>query len=170
MVMAKRKRKDENLAKILTFFIRFNLFAIPLYVVMLTGFSLPALMHLTQGLALAVLHVIGVPVSESGQFLVVPVSGGSFAATVSWDSTGWKSILALLALILASDFALEKKLKGLLLLPVIYALNVLRIVFIFYAVHSWGVEYFAVLHETLWSLGMIIAVLALWILWVRRVT
>ena len=168
--MAKRRKPHEQpVQKALRFLVRFNLFAIPLYAIMLSGAALPALMHLTQALAFGGLHVIGVPASVSGGFIAVPVSGGNFAATVSSDSTGWKSMLALLALIFATDFALDKKLKGLLLLLVIYALNVTRIIFIFYAVHAWGIEYFAALHETLWSLGMILAVLALWYFWIKRV-
>ena len=166
--MRKRKQPKNKANRTLWFFIRFNLFALPLYAIMLSGTSVPVFQHLTRALAFMGLQIIGVPASESGGFIVVPVSAGNFAATVSWDSTGWKSMLALLALIFATDFSMGKKLKGLLLLPVIYALNVTRIIFIFYAVHAWGTGYFAALHETLWSLGMIIAVLALWYFWIKR--
>ena len=126
-----RTQKQKRM-KLLRFLAKFNLFAVPLYLIILTGFTWQPFMQLTQVVSFTALRFIGVDASISNGFIVVPVTNGNFAATVSWDSTGWKSILALFALIFATEFPLKKKLKGLLLLPVIYAVNILRIVFMFF--------------------------------------
>lgn len=163
-----RSQKQQRM-KLLRFLVRFNLFAVPLYLIILTGFTWPPLMELTQAISFAMLRFIGVDASISNGFIVVPVTNGNFAATVSWDSTGWKSILALFALIFATEFSLKKKLKGLLLLPAIYMINIFRIVFMFFFVSKYDVSYFDFLHATLWSWGLIAAMLVLWIAWMRYV-
>ncbi len=155
--------------KLLTFLIRFNLFAIPLYLIILTGFAWQPLMQFTQDAAFYILRILGADASMSNGFIVVPVSNGNFAATVSWDSTGWKSMLAFFALVFATEFPLRKKLIGLLFIPVIYGINILRIVFVFFFVSKYDVSYYNLLHETLWSWGLIASVLLLWLVWMRYV-
>src|SRR3989344_2893857 len=115
---ARKSVQKQKRMKLLRFLVKFNLFAVPLYLIIFTGFTWQPLMQLTQAVSFTTLRFIGVDASISNDFIVVPVTNGNFAATVSWDSTGWKSILALFALIFATEFSLKKKLKGLLLLPV----------------------------------------------------
>ena len=159
----------EKLAKITRFLIKFNLFSIPLYLIILTGATWPFLMHLTEGISFSLLRFIGVDATMSNGFVVVPVINGNFAATVSWDSTGWKSILAFFALVFATDAAIRKKLIGLLFIPVIYFVNILRIVFMFFFVNRYDVVYYNLLHATLWSWGLIITIFVLWITWMKYV-
>ncbi len=166
----KAKQKGvEKLAKITRFLIKFNLFSIPLYLIILTGATWPFLMHLTEGISFSLLQFIGVDASVSGDFIVVPVINGNFAASVSWDSTGWKSMLAFFALLFATDAAIRKKLIGLLFIPVIYFVNILRIVFMFFFVSRYDVAYYNLLHATLWSWGLIITIFVLWVAWMKYV-
>jgi exosortase/archaeosortase family protein len=166
---SKVSKKYQKLLKITKFLIKFNLFSIPLYLIILTGATWPALMRVTEGISFSLLRFIGVDASVSGGFIVVPVINGNFAATVSWDSTGWKSILAFFALVFATEFPLRKKLIGMLFIPVIYFVNILRIVFMFFFVSRYDVAYYNLLHATLWSWGLIITIFVLWAAWMKYV-
>ena len=76
-------------------------------------------------------------------------------------------VSALFALIIATPFAMKKKLWGLLLIPVVYLINILRIVFMYWFVRSYGLEHYNLVHGTLWSYGLIGVILILWLLWIR---
>ncbi len=166
-VRAKRKKTENEIIKLLRFLIKFNLFAIPLYAIIISGFTWPSLMQLTNDISLFALRLADVDASMINGFIVIPVENGNFAATVSWDSTGWKSMLAFFALIFATEFPLRKKMIGLLFIPLIYLVNVLRIVFVLFFVNKYGVLYYDFLHATLWSWGLIAAVLVLWFIWMK---
>ena len=163
------KYRNKKLYKITRFLLKFNLFSIPLYLIILTGATWPFLMHLTEGISFSLLRFVGVDATMSNGFVVVPVVNGNFAATVSWDSTGWKSILAFFALVFATEFSLRKKLIGLSFIPVIYFVNILRIVFMFFFVSRYDVAYYNLLHATLWSWGLIATILLLWVVWMKYV-
>jgi exosortase/archaeosortase family protein len=167
----KRKNRESKRTKesrrVLIFLAKFNIFAIPLYAILLSGFQLVQLMQLTTHLAFAFLRLTGINAELHGDIISVPVSNGNFGAYVSWDSTGWKSMLALLALIFATDFPSRKKLVGLMLLPAVYLINILRIWFMFFIV-TVNVAYFEFAHLTVWSWGLIFSILALWVLWMKK--
>lgn len=162
-----RLMKKITSSALLMFLIRFNIFAVPLYVILLSGAKFEPLMQLTTQLAFAALRLTGMNAHISGSIISVPATGGAFGAYVSWDSTGWKSMLALAALIFATTFSLRKKLFGLLLLPVVYFVNILRIWFMFF-VATVNAAYFDIAHLTVWSWGLIFTILALWIIWMRK--
>jgi exosortase/archaeosortase family protein len=90
-------------------------------------------------------------------------------AEMTFDCTGWKSMYALFALVIATPgAALNKKLKFLLVgLPTIFAVNLLRIATTIAFVVSFGIAYLDVVHSILWQEGLIIAVVAVWYLWLR---
>lgn len=160
--------KKISSSSLLMFLIRFNIFAIPLYFILLTGMMSEPLMQLTTQLAFVLLRATGISASLNDNIISVSVSNGSFGAYVSWDSTGWKSMLALAALIFATSFSLRKKLFGLLLLPVVYCINILRIWFMFFIV-TIDASYFELAHLTIWSWGLIFTILLLWIVWMKFV-
>ena len=149
------------------FLVRFNLFSIPLYAVILAGFQSGFLMDITSNIVVALLSSTGIETTMHGNIIAVPVKDGNFGAFVSWDSTGWKSMLAMFALIFATAFPLRKKLMGLALIPVVYAVNILRIWFMFF-ISTVDTNYFALAHLTIWSWGLIFTVLALWVLWMKK--
>ena len=78
-------------------------------------------------------------------------------------------MLAFIALVFATEFPLRKKMKGLLIVPVVYLVNVLRIVFMFFFVSRYDIAYYSFLHATLWSWGLIAAILLLWLVWIKYV-
>lgn len=150
------------------FLARLLLFSLPMLLLVATGYEFAPLMDATHFLALALLQATNVPVVSEGALITVPVESGTWAAYVSWDSSGWKSLLLFFALVAATDAPLRRKLEGLMLLPIIYAANVVRVWFMFFFVHNYGLDYYDLLHGTLWSWGMIVAVLALWLFWQRN--
>jgi len=160
-------KKNETLFRMLTFVIKLNLFAIPLYLIILSGFQWILLMEVTRDLTLGLLDATGIAATTRGSLIIVPVENGEFGGVIDWDCTGWKSMLALFALIFATSFPMRKKLIGLTLLPVIYLINIIRIWFMFYSVSVYDLTYYKILHATVWSWGLITAVLVLWLLWMK---
>ncbi len=172
----KRKRRNfaykarqaiRNPKRLLMFLLRLNLFAIPLYAILISGVTFEPLMAATTHAAFSLLRLSGVDATLNGDIISVPVNDGSFGGYVSWDSAGWKSMLAFFALVFATDFGLRKKMLGLLLVPAIFLLNVLRVWFMFY-IATINVAYFELAHITVWSWGLILAVLALWAVWMKK--
>lgn len=165
--MESPNRLNKRLIRALVFLFRFNLFAIPLYLMLLSGFQLALLKDITSYTAYGMLKITGIEAEISGSVITVPAEGGFFLASVDWDCTGWKSMLALFALIFATDFPLRRKMAGLVLIPAVYIINLIRIWFMFFFVSNFGVAYYSFVHATIWSLGLMAAVLGLWVLWLK---
>lgn len=153
---------------LLLFLARLSLASLPLWLIILTGYQSRLLMDATTQLALALLGATGMQPSLLGDTISIPVEGGTWGAYVSWDSTGWKSVLAFVALVAATDAVREKKLRALLLVPLIYLATIVRIWFMFFAVRTFGVSSFPALHLIVWSWGLIAFVLMLWVFWMKR--
>ncbi len=152
----------------LKFMVKFLLFAIPLYIILILNLRLEWLETFTADVSYGILQLLGIAVQRAGNLIVIPVAGGSWGAFINWDCTGWKSFLALFALVMATDFPLKNKLKGLcVLLPSLFAINIARIVFMFLYVNSFGLEFFDVIHASIWSWGLIAAILVFWIAWMK---
>ncbi|MBI2076241.1 MAG: archaeosortase/exosortase family protein [Candidatus Aenigmarchaeota archaeon] len=161
------RQQKRAIRKTLVFLVKFNLLSIPLYAIILTGFQSGFLMDATSNMVVAFLRATGMETAMHGNIITVPVKDGSFGAFVSWDSTGWKSMLAMFALVFATEFPLRKKMFGLVLIPLVYAVNILRIWFMFF-ISTVDTNYFALAHLTVWSWGLIFAVLGLWIIWMKK--
>lgn len=150
------------------FIAKFNLFAVPLYFLLLTGWQSGLLIDATRNIVFSLLAATGFNPAAYGNVISVAVKNGSWGALINWDCVGWKSILALFALIFATELPLRTKVKGFLLLaPVIYLINIARIWFIFWYVVTYDIASFAVVHAVVWSWGLITAVAVLWLAWFR---
>ncbi|MBI4019544.1 MAG: archaeosortase/exosortase family protein [Candidatus Aenigmarchaeota archaeon] len=147
------------------FIVKLNIFALPFYIIELAGVQFTWFIELTERISFLLMQLTGLPVIIENGLIAIPVNGGTWAAYVSWDSSGWKSLLIFFALVMATDVALNKRLAGLLLLPVLYVLNILRIWFMFFFVWVFGLEHYTLVHGTLWSWGSIASLLVLWFLW-----
>lgn len=161
--------RNEKLVRILWFLIKFNIFAIPLYIIMFTGFTIYGLQEFLANIVTILLNSTGIPASLSGINIIIPVVGGFFSAEITWDCVGWKSLLTFLALVFATDFSIRKKLLAMLLLPLIFIINIIRLWFMFFYVYNYGVENYPIIHATIWSWGLIAVILILWILWLKFV-
>jgi exosortase/archaeosortase family protein len=163
---AKKYRKQ---IKLLNFLIRLNIFAIPLYVILILDLSLPQLQHAVADITFYLLSAAGFDPAISGLLISIPITNGSWAAFISWDCTAWKSMLAFLALVMATDYKSKSKWKGLaIFIPAIFVVNILRIFFMFYFVKTYDLAYYAFVHAVVWSWGMIFVILAFWLIWLKK--
>ncbi len=161
-----RKEKEY---RILRFLIRFNLFAIPLYALLLLDWQSGLLQSITADITYNLLQATGIAAERTGNFIAIQLQNGSWGAFINWDCTGWKSFLALFALIMATDFPARAKAKGLvILLPALFAVNIARIVFMFHFARGFDLAYFELAHATIWSWGLIAAILVFWVIWIKQ--
>ncbi|MDY6773832.1 MAG: archaeosortase/exosortase family protein [Candidatus Nanohaloarchaea archaeon] len=155
--------RQERLFRIFSFLMKFLLLAAPFYLVLGSGWEAEGLRGFIAGISASILQLLGIKATSSGTFVEV----GNLLLDVTRDSTGWKSVAVLAALVFASPLEVGEKLKGVLVgVPLILAVNVLRIVSMVYAVTVWGVEY-EFLHLFLWRWGLTGAVILLWASWIH---
>ncbi len=161
--------REEKHYRILKFLIKFNLFALPLYVLLVLDWQSGWLQTFTADITYNLLQATGIAAERTGNFIAIQLQNGTWGAFINWDCTGWKSFLALFALVMATDFPLKKKAKGLaVLLPALFAVNILRIVFMFHFARGFDLAYFELVHATIWSWGLIAAILVFWVAWMRH--
>lgn len=164
----KRAAKLNARKDLFLFIVRFNLYAIPLYMILLTGFHIPAFENAIAGAVSEMLKASDIPATLNENEIRVPMEDRFFNGIIDWDCTGWKSMLAFAALVLATDSSRRKKMKGMLLIPLIVVINLIRVWFMFYYVSTWGLAGFDFVHFWIWSAGMIATVLVLWIVWMKK--
>lgn len=173
--MAKRIQKKERLREkklktILWFLIKFNLLAIPLYIILFLNISFESLQILIAYITNETLKLFGYLTTQDGYFITTLIGNKYQLIEISWDSTGWKSLYALTALTLATPVVLKKKLKFLLIgLPALFLINYIRIVSTLLVAFTYGFQYFDIVHLILWREGLIIAVVVLWYLWIWKI-
>ena len=161
---------QKKLKLILWFLLRFNLLAIPLYLAIYSNFSFQPLQTLFAQMTADILKAQDYVVQQNNQILTIPAGNTIYSIDVSWDSTGWKSLYALAALVLAVPAStINNKLRFLAIgLPTIFILNLLRIVTTISIALNFGFQYFDIVHTVLWREGLIIAVVVLWYVWLKR--
>jgi len=166
-VQRKKKLKWKQLGM---FLLKSNLLAIPMYAVIFLDLSWTPLQNFLAYVTFLILKSMNYTVAVDGYSIFTAVRGELYRIDVSWDSTGWKSLYALAALTLAVSYPLKNKLKFLAMaLPVIFVINIIRIVSTFAYSMSFGFQNFDVIHTILWREGLIFVVLGIWIVWLIRV-
>ncbi|MAH42901.1 hypothetical protein CL614_04225 [archaeon] len=167
----KANARDKKRQKyVLKFLMKFLILAIPLYAIMIFGLSIPALQANVAVFITWFLNLTGVPATVSGIMITLP----EFAGYIAWDCIGWKSIIAFIGLISAThiyngkQFWGKKRYLGFALIPVIFVVNLVRIWFMFF-IASIDVDLYFLLHDIVWSWGLILLVLILWVLWFKRI-
>ena len=149
------------------FFTRLMILAAPLYLVLVFVDLLPLQLLVAQH-SFAIMQGLGwTPVMEGAQMAV-----GEFQFFVSRDSTGWKSMMFLGALIFAVPGILwKKRFIGLLGIGIVYVGNLTRVVGIVAVEQAYGLEAALFTHDVLWQFGLTGLVLTVWLTWwwwVRR--
>jgi len=171
--MKKRKKLKINkkLIIILSFLIKFNLFAIPLYIILYFDLYFLPMQEFLAYISYKTLSFLGYEVSLSGVVIRIVRNLELLNIEISWDSTGWKSMYTLAALVLATSGPnLCKKGKFLLFgITFLFFLNFLRIITTISIAVNFGFNYFEIVHMLLWREGLIFAVVAIWYFWLRQV-
>ncbi len=144
------------------FLVVFTVLAVPFYAVLHSGWDGSPLRELHAAVSTYVLSVLGLEVSSTGSFIV----GSELVLDVTRDSTGWKSVLAFTALVIAAGRPVQKTVYGIVVgIGVLFVANVVRITSMFYAVTVYNIGY-ELLHTVLWRWGLTAVVLVTWIGWI----
>jgi exosortase/archaeosortase family protein len=170
MRMRKFSEKQLRLLDVAEFLLVFNLLAIPMYAILLTDASFPPLQEFLASAVTYALNNQGISAVASGTFIsIVDAQNAIRSVQVSFDSTGWKSLYALAALVIATPIPnFRNKLKFLAFgLPGIFTLNFLRIWSTLWYSVVFGWQNFDVIHLFLWREGLIAVVLLFWFFWLR---
>lgn len=162
-----QKPVNQKLLKILRFLVLFNLFAVPLYLFVAFNISIYPLQIFTAKVVHSSLSIAGVDAEIDDIDITVPSPDGNFTGTINWDCTGWKSVLAFIALIFATEEGLRKKIYSFAFIPLIYAINIARATYIFMFVAMNGLSGYEALHSFLFGFFMITVVLCFWFVWLR---
>lgn len=170
--MAKKLQKKEKLTNrlisVLIFLLMFNLLAIPLYIALYTNFSFEPLKELDAGIVSTTLNFLGYSSNSDGFTVNLVSNGDQQKIDISWDSTGWKSMYAIAALIVATPISkITRRIKFAAIgVAIIFFINYLRILTTIAISASFGFNLFDIIHTVLWREGLILAVVGIWFAWV----
>lgn len=164
-------KRNRALYETLAFLLRLLILVMPLYLILYFSVDLTSLTNLVAWEASVVLETMGYQVERTGSFMLV--HGGSypqpFRFYISPDSSGWKSLLLLSALIIAvPKVSWKKRSIGLAIgLPIVWLGNLARVVSIVVIERSYGLEAGMLAHDMLWRFGLSILVLSIWLGWMH---
>jgi exosortase/archaeosortase family protein len=96
------------------------------------------------------------------------ILSGGFKIEIIPECVGWVGIFAAAALILAYPRAgLKKRVLGLFIaLPLMYAMNILRLVLSIAVVDTSNLAFFEFVHNVLWQFLLVAWALCLWLFWI----
>lgn len=163
------KLSNERLWQVLKFLILFNLLAIPLYLIFFFKISLYPLQLLERDETSFILLIFGVN-HERTDFEGLPsIKMGEQSIVISEACTAWRSILAFLALVIASPRSWRFKKNALIGVPLIYLFNLIRLATIcLISLILPSVTDF--IHTILWREGLMLVIFVLWYYWFTRTT
>ncbi|MFB6076054.1 MAG: archaeosortase/exosortase family protein [Candidatus Aenigmatarchaeota archaeon] len=157
------KELQEKMKSILYFVIKMLLFSIPLYIIIWTGWESLTYQNFITHQIKRILNLLGIVTMGSGNYFTT--NGLQFL--ISWDCTGWKSILFFIALIISTPTKFTKKIIGIIVgLYGLFVTNILRIVILIELAILYGKDFFLFAHDILWQLFGITIVLVFWISWI----
>jgi len=137
--------------------------SIPIYLVIWLGIDLGILQEIVIRVVFFFLRITGAPVQRHGFSLVFE----GFSFYISKDCTGWKGMLFLTALILATKTTWKKRAFGFALtLPIFFVFNLFRII-LMVLLGIINRDLFYLLHDLVWQLSMIAVVVLLWGMWFK---
>jgi len=167
--LQKKERLTARLTSVLIFLVTFNLLAIPLYIALYTNFSFEPLKELNARIVSASLNFLGHNSYSDGSTVNLVSDGITQKIDISWDSTGWKSMYALAALILATPISkISRKIKFAVIgIGIVFFINYLRVFTTILISASFGFNWFDIVHTVLWREGLILAVVGVWLVWMR---
>ena len=167
--LQKKGRLAVKLNHVIVFLVTFNLLAIPLYIALYTNFSFEPLKELNAKMVSATLEIFGYNAYTSKSSVNLIVDNIPQKIDISWDSTGWKSMYALTALILSTPISrISRKIKFAAIgVAIVFFINYLRILTTILISANFGFNLFDIVHTVLWREGLILIIIGLWFVWLR---
>jgi len=171
--IAERKREFERelsefqrkMFRATLFLLKFSALSLPVYLLVSAGWNPVWLRNLNAELSSYLLRLLGMDVSVSGHL----IHSGKLLLDVSTDSTGWKSVMALSALILSAEAGKNSKISGILKGTfLIFLVNVLRISSMVFLVNRFSISY-ELIHTVLWRWGLTAVLFVYWVHWFRSI-
>jgi exosortase/archaeosortase family protein len=151
------KRADLNLT-FLDFILVLNLLSIPLYLFIYFKIEVSFLKESEAFLTAELLKVLGLNSVSEKNLVVI----NNKIYEISWDSTGWKSLYTLFALIMSTPIRNRRKIKPIIIgLSLIFLFNIARITTTIYLSHK-QIYSFEFLHIGLWRWGSIGFLFFIW--------
>ena len=159
-----KEKTVKVLKSALWFLVKLNVLAVPLYLIVTFGYSVPQLQDIWAAALDQSLRSLGYETAIHGNVIGVKSGDTIHQIDLSWDSTGWKSLYALTALVFASGVAtLSGKLRFLAFgLPTIAFMNLLRVVTTIVFSLEFGFQWFDFVHGFLWGAVMVVFVVGMW--------
>jgi exosortase/archaeosortase family protein len=163
-----KKKTKEKLNQVLIFLVKFNLLAIPLYILILLDFSVPPLQNFVALLSHKLLLAMGIQSNLNQHNLIAIKEFKMFFVEISMDCTGWKSFYALFALTIATPkIKIRKKILFLFIsIPLLFFINIARIALTIY-LSLIQPESFGFVHDFLWQWGLTLTIIGTWVVWLK---
>lgn len=163
--MDKLAQKKEILKEVLVFLLKFNIFLVPFYLIIILDVDFYPLQIFLTRIIGNILSKFGYEIFMLGFFIYVE----GLAIDISRDCIGWKSSYSLFALVMASPGKLKEKLFFVLRwIPLLFFINILRILITIIVGIEFGIKYLDFLHRVFWQELTILIVLGVWYFWIRQ--
>jgi exosortase/archaeosortase family protein len=143
-----------------------NALSVPLYLMLYLNFSLPPLQDLVAGISAALMRVMGFQVLLNGFLIGLLFDSKNYTFEIGMDCTGWKAIYFLTALAASTPKSGRLKFLG-LALPLLFILNIFRIVSTIALSLHLGIGFLEIIHSIFWRIGLIGVVIVLWLIWCK---
>jgi len=165
--MGRKLQEKKTIKEVFIFLIKFNLLLIPFYATIYFDVSFYPLQIAFANSMASILKSMGYQVSTEEFFLFL--GENQYPIDISRDCIGWKSAYSLFALVFATPGLIKDKLKFLVIwIPVLFVVNVFRVLIIMLIGLNFGYQYLEVIHTFLWQEIMIIVLLLVWYVWLRK--
>ena len=159
----KLTNRQKRLLDTFKFLLKLTILSIPLYILSAIEWNPIFLRSLNASIVTEILSLLGLNVENTGTFILLE----DLTIDVSTDSTAWKSMLAVAALVLATDFKILSKLKGVFIgVLTVFTANLVRISSMAYLVTVYNIDY-EFIHTFLWRWGLMSIVFGYWIIWFK---
>ena len=150
----------EKKLELLRFFLVLALMAVPFYLILKLEPYFWDVQVFTASNVYVLLLVLGFQPVQQGYFIFVMGKGLEVAAAC----VGWRSVLAFLALLVATP-GKRNPAGGLALIPILYGFNIFRLATSLLT-NVFAQNLFDIVHGFLWTYSMTFLVLGLWWYWV----
>ncbi len=159
----KLNKKQKKLYTAFKFFLKLTILSIPLYIFLNLDLQFLWLRKLNASIVGEILVLLGI---EAETYLNW-VTTESLTLDVSRDSTAWKSMLAVMALVLATEKPFDYRLKGVVIgVLSVFIVNLLRISSMVFLVEVFQIGY-EFIHTFLWRWGLTFYILIFWVTWLK---
>ena len=174
-LVKKMNEKQKKRYDIFLFLVRFFLLSFILHFLIWLNLDMRYIQIFVADTIYFILNFFVISIPKTGSFFILSDSSGKIIAEITRDCIAWKSILAYICLIFATQinlgknkkeknaFIYVKKIRAMLGGSIlIFLANIVRLTTTFALVQAYGIKYFDIIHNILWQGGMVLIIILLW--------